>query len=507
MDVVRRLLILCMLTAVLPFILIIIPLCLRHILYADVAYAVTESDIIEINDGISTIFCSEHTLKMNGTFNAFQMTHRPEIASKRKHIRLKKSMNLPDDTLEYWGFYLLKNATVALSVCSRFEGASILVVKGERNLRTCGLLEHNINKQSQEIFFPSTNRQVKIIYESNAQEIDSKETITVELTEATHNINEIDKPAISISSANALEKTSKANLENTDEKLTKSLERLETLYHTATSYLYKHIDDQQENVNNDTRRGRYIKHRTMDINKNKRKRRKERVYNYNQKMRMQKLQETLNSDIIDERKEQEIKKKDEMDTKRFKRSRELIKPPSLLDQGIKHGGNADKNYTSNSNEKSSISSFETGLFNCYNGEILLAHEFQPSDQCTNISYLLNSKHIQANHHVEQDGYYYYIFYSDNDIVSNDIYAIFDIYKPTFQYENVTKSCVNQTECSFRINPLSADRVIVEIPTKDGIEHNEMDDAGILISICQPRMGAYMIFPIAILLLILSCAFI
>lgn len=58
MDVIRRLIILCMLTAVLPFILIIIPLCLRHIFYADVAYAVTESDIIEINDGISTIFCS-----------------------------------------------------------------------------------------------------------------------------------------------------------------------------------------------------------------------------------------------------------------------------------------------------------------------------------------------------------------------------------------------------------------------------------------------------------------
>jgi len=34
--------------------------------------------------------------------------------------------------------------------------------------------------------------------------------------------------------------------------------------------------------------------------------------------------------------------------------------------------------------------------------------FQPSDQCTNISYLLNGKHIQANHHVQQDGYYYYI---------------------------------------------------------------------------------------------------
>lgn len=56
---------------------------------------------------------------MNATFNAFQMSHRPEIASYKKHIRLKKSMNLPDDTFEYWGFYLLKGATVLLSVCSR----------------------------------------------------------------------------------------------------------------------------------------------------------------------------------------------------------------------------------------------------------------------------------------------------------------------------------------------------------------------------------------------------
>lgn len=55
-------------------------------------------------------------------------------------------MVLPDDTLEYWGFYLLKGATVALKVCSRYDGSRILVVKGERNLRTCGLLEHNKNK-------------------------------------------------------------------------------------------------------------------------------------------------------------------------------------------------------------------------------------------------------------------------------------------------------------------------------------------------------------------------
>lgn len=47
------------------------------------------------------------------------MSHRPEITSKHVHSKLKKSMTLPDDTLEYWGFYLLRGANVALSVCSR----------------------------------------------------------------------------------------------------------------------------------------------------------------------------------------------------------------------------------------------------------------------------------------------------------------------------------------------------------------------------------------------------
>lgn len=153
MHGIRRVIIFCILTTVLPTLLLILPLYLRHVVYADVTYAVTESDIIEIKDGVSSIFCSviilcisflidlgfkinrkmkkenrkemninlfqAHKLKMNETFNSYQVSRRPETTSYRKHIRLKKSMTLPDDTLEYWGFYLLKGATVALSVCSR----------------------------------------------------------------------------------------------------------------------------------------------------------------------------------------------------------------------------------------------------------------------------------------------------------------------------------------------------------------------------------------------------
>lgn len=380
----------------------------------------------------------------------------------------------------------------------RFEGASLLVVKGERNLRTCGLLEHNNEKELENIFLPGANRQVKVIYESNAQETAFKELIEP------ININDTHKSSTNISLNNFLEKDFQVHINNNTDNSTQKRnattdERyLEMLYHTAASYIQKHKGNQTTGLNiRKLRRARNRRH-TM---KNKRYR-----INRIKEARVQRLKRELLFSYDTDADVSAMKPRDGLRNRRFKRSQKLMKPPSLLDRGIRHGGNADKN-TFEFNDESSVSSFERGLFNCYGGAILLTHEFEPSDQCTNISYLINGKHMQASHRVEEDGYYYYIFYSDNDIVFNDIYALFDIYKPTFQYENVTKSCINQTECSFSLTPMSLDRVIVEIPTEDGIEHDEMDNTNILISVCRPRTGVYIIFPIAVLFIILGCAFI
>lgn len=58
MQGIKRVIIFCLLTTILPIFLLVLPLYLRHNLYADVVYAVTESDVLEISDGVSTIFCS-----------------------------------------------------------------------------------------------------------------------------------------------------------------------------------------------------------------------------------------------------------------------------------------------------------------------------------------------------------------------------------------------------------------------------------------------------------------
>lgn len=49
-------------------------------------------------------------------------------------------------------------------------------------------------------------------------------------------------------------------------------------------------------------------------------------------------------------------------------------------------------------------------------------------------------------------------------------------------------------------------VIVEVPTRDGIEHED-DDITFLYSKCVPRTAVYAVFPILVLVFILGCAFI
>ncbi|XP_047516207.1 uncharacterized protein LOC125056900 isoform X1 [Pieris napi] len=387
----RRVVVFCLLTTVLPSILIISPLYLRHIKYADVMYKISDSDVIQIHKGQSSIFCERHSLKMNNTFNAFQMEGRPHLSKNRKHITLRKSMSLPDDTLEYWGFYLFAGATVELNACSRYEGSKILVVKGDKTLDTCGILEGNKYKKDTPLL--SKNENVSVTLES--PDIDT----LLELKEVLNSQREI-------------------------------------------------VTDNYEIAN------------TEQTSKTKR-------------------------------------------IKRDTLSPSLHNPNTVLDTGVNHGGNANPKLQLQ--EDASVSSFENNLHECYNENMIINEYFPYSIQCNNTRYLEVTTTLKVVHDVTIDGYYYYIFYSDNDFVVNDVHAIFDIYKPIFQYSNMsdTKVCINKTECSFGIDLFSDELVIVDVPTRDGLRN---EDTSILISVCHPRMSVYIIFPVSVLLLVLLFAF-
>lgn len=411
----RRVITFCLLTTVLPTILIVLPLYLRNIKYADVMYKISNSDVIQIHKGQSSIFCERHSLKMNSTFNAFQMKGRPELSDNRKHIRLKKSMTLPDDTLEYWGFFLFKGATVELKACSRYEGSKILVVKGDKILNTCGILDGEKYKKDPPVVI---NRGHVVVKLENPKEKQENKSIPETLL---YNEN--------LDGEEWFEDNDKVSIKN--------------------NITYSSLDKIES--------------------------------------------KTLQNDVLERQRR---------DTK----SQLLHNPNTVLDAGVNHGGNAIHNATKTPQD-ASVSSFENDLHECYHDNMLMNNFFPHSTQCNSTDYLEKTTTLKVIHNVLLDGYYYYIFYSDNDIVKNDIHVIFDIYKPTFQYINMSDSkvCINKTECEFSVGFFSDELVIVEVPTTDGLK-NDDSDSSILISVCHPRTSVYIFFPVSVLLLILLFAF-
>lgn len=351
--------------------------------YADVMYKISDSDVIQIHRGQSSVFCDRHFLKMNTTFSAFQMKGTPEISNKRKHIRLKKSMILADDTLEYWGFYLLKGATVELLACSLHKGSKILVVTGDRMLNTCGLLEGYKHKKSP----PRVENQGLLVTVNQPEDL------------IKNNVKQA--------------KTDSSKISHKDDTLTENSGRV------------------RRNI------------------------------------------------------------------------KDIHNPNTILDTGVNHGGNS---LNSTTTPQDPVSSFEKSLHECFHDKMLINNlTFPNSMLCNSTEYLEKTITLKVSHEVLVDGYYYYIFYSDQG--DNEIHGIFDIYKPTFQYVNnsASKVCINKTRCEFNVDFLSDELVIVEKPTKAGLQ-NEESDSSILVSVCHPRVSVYILFPIAVLLLILLFAF-
>lgn len=413
---------------------------------------------------------------MNNSFNAYQLESEPEISSKRKHVHLKKSMSLPDDTLEYWGFFLPKGSEMGLTVCSESDGAKILVVKGDKNLKTCGLLDDLKGKKlHSSVKIGNDQDQVRVIFETADKEMNSNANEIVSLL--LNNKNEISNYRNSrsaVKQVNEIDFNDAREVENTD-----GMKAFMFFKELARNYLYKYHD----RVNDSELR-------TLE----------EAVVGHKLRHSRQKSISKKSINLSNWNIEDRIKSDDEARIRRNIFSKTLH---NLDVAKVAHGGNAI-NFTENS---SASSSFETNLFNCYEGQILLHHIVPSSDLCTNSSFLFSAgaKIMTTTHNVSSDGYYYYIFYSDNDNVQNNIYATFDINKPTYQYNNFTKNCTNKTECTFSLNFFSKQQVIVEVPTRNGIEP-EGDDITLLLSICQPRMSVYIIFPILVLFLILGCAF-
>jgi hypothetical protein len=385
-----------------------------------------------------------------------------------------------------------------------------MVVKGEKNLKTCGLLDHK--EGAVHPHMASGQGQVRVTFDTEAQEINSKQPSSLVKQAAQYLTEDFEGEDLSDDVMNVTGEVAEE-------------ENITALEYYAKEFIKKYIpsnltfQNETNVVNNsgslerqNAQHFRHARRRLKDFESHVSNHRKSHSDKREGKNGQKKhLEESMKDGSKDKngrvlkggvdgskvgRTQGEIHQ-------RMKRAMPFT-PTHLLDGGIEHGGNAG-NVSEGDHVESSVSSFENSLLTCYDGQILLAQSFLPSPTCTNVHVLEKHGTMETVHEVIADGYYYYIFYSDNDFVQNDIHAVFNIHKPTYQYAKHTRACFNQTECTFPITFWSDETVIVEVPTRDGIEHEE-DDITFLVSSCYPRMSVYVIFPVAVLFLILGCAF-
>lgn len=88
---------------------------------------------------------------MNTTYNAFLLSRPPELSSLMQKLSMVRHLELEDDTKEYWGFYLLKGSSVTISTCSRFAGASLIVIRGHKHLHECAYIGDNSSEEIDEL--------------------------------------------------------------------------------------------------------------------------------------------------------------------------------------------------------------------------------------------------------------------------------------------------------------------------------------------------------------------
>ncbi|XP_071454893.1 uncharacterized protein [Hetaerina americana] len=143
---------LCLLSILLPALLLTLPLYVRYRVYGrGEAFPLAASDMRLIDSHVSTTWCQRQLVEANASFNAFLMPDTPQVEEEPQRMTMHRSIYLGDDMKEYWGFYLLKGSTVSLSACARWPGASLIVIKGHRHLRECAYIGQKSSEESDEL--------------------------------------------------------------------------------------------------------------------------------------------------------------------------------------------------------------------------------------------------------------------------------------------------------------------------------------------------------------------
>ncbi|XP_045540260.1 uncharacterized protein LOC106710343 isoform X2 [Papilio machaon] len=160
---------------------------------------------------------------------------------------------------------------------------------------------------------------------------------------------------------------------------------------------------------------------------------------------------------------------------------------------------------SNSEFWSSFSSSEEALLECQG--LLLNLPLTPHARCTP-----GDDHPQAaranalTYRVPANGYYFFVFNSENEVQRNFIRARFELQKTRYDVARTAlRECTNTTDrCDLTLDIFSAQKVVLEVPLRNN--DSLWNEQFVIVSECEPRTAVYLACVIAVPILILVFAF-
>ncbi|VVC29154.1 Domain of unknown function DUF4792,Domain of unknown function DUF4793 [Cinara cedri] len=527
---------LCILSLLIPGILVIAPLYIRYHVYPDHKYPLAITDMRILDQKMSTFWCQRHIVNTNATFNAFLMPEKPSMLPRMEYVEMERHITLEDDIKEYWGFYLLKDSFVKITTCSRWPGASLIVIRGHKHLKECAYIGDNSSEELEEeesseegndTHIPNFMRKL-----TSGMTVPDMAPDVVYLTNHPneHNLNQIFFKKSSKTTNHHLDyaedlykKELKNRLENEDEQVApvkKSKPNSELINHIPQSK--ELISEYLRKLGNQGKDGATLLRKLKEVVKN----------DMNNSMndtaessnRLYKIVATAMADDDASWRGPRLRHL----RNRFQRSptdnnedhenlsRNLFKHDQQNDAAIEEAdalspdgiaqvrGKVTDNNThdmlkdrSHSEFWSSFSSSEEMLLECEG--LLLSLPLAPHHKCLppnkQPDYEAASHLNTVNYKIPSDGYYFFVFNSENEIQDNFIRIHFGINKTVYDVSKPVSSCLNTTgECQLPLNFWSGQTTVLEMlrpgPSSDS------EDEFIAISTCQPRSAVYAVCLIA-----------
>ncbi|CAG7724364.1 unnamed protein product, partial [Allacma fusca] len=496
-------------------------------------------------------------IKMNTSFTAYLLHGEPNLVKAPAPLTTTKTLVIPDDHKEYWGFYLLKGSTFRIRTCARHKGGTLLIVKGRNHLHHCAYIgeadsagdsdefsDSNSVEDNAAVVSNKTFEAIQNIVVQSTTKGTSTEEISIILEKirtyirnrpmgyqklkdnlsqwmltdlkAKEEAQLIEKAMLEISASSSPPQSNQP-FEDEPHKLrhgnSKLRHRREHKRNSFEKPLHTSFENRFSNpaISIKSEHGTIHKNRrSIDIRKMTESGENGAFEDESEGDDPEPLSDLLSS--LHQKLSAELQNKTmDRNTTHHNSSKHSIDTPNSIwkKEHSHHTGFLDEpnpnqaNDGSDSESESSYSSSEEALAKC---EGVVASLYLKADPTCGFEESGDDIPIFYENIVNASGYYYFIFGSENEKRDNFIRARFELEKFVYDLPPALNNCTDVHQCRVNLTFWSDQKLVVEIPQPSPEQESVWDEVYLAETECEPRVLLYLIFVVIVPIVIILCAF-